>query len=101
MELSVNEEVVARDATEDDIERAIRGLRSHGDDSFAILTLFENSFIQTVFSDDGFGLEYKKDDDLYGCYDELNDDAVIKAFVYYLNRDERLKTEYTWEPVEY
>lgn len=101
MELSVNEEVVARDATEDDIERAIRGLRSHGDDSFAILTLFENSFIQTVFSDDGFGLEYKKDDDLYGCYDELNDDAVVKAFVYYLNRDERLKTEYTWEPVEY
>ncbi|MCC6451970.1 MAG: hypothetical protein IT171_03710 [Acidobacteria bacterium] len=101
MELSVNEEVVARDATEDDIERAIRGLRSHGDDSFAILTLFENSFIQTVFSDDGFGLEYKKDDDLFGCYDELNDDAVIKAFVYYLNRDERLKTEYTWEPVEY
>lgn len=101
MELSVNEEIVARDATEDDIERAIRGLRSHGDDSFAILTLFENSFIQTVFSDNGFGLEYKKDDDLFGCYDELNDDAVIKAFVYYLNRDERLKTEYTWEPVEY
>lgn len=101
MELSVNEEIVARDATEDDIERAIRGLRSHGDDSFAILTLFENSFIQTVFSDNGFGLEYKKDDELYGCYDELNDDAVIKAFVYYLNRDERLKTEYTWEPVEY
>ncbi|MBX7061209.1 MAG: hypothetical protein K1X52_06090 [Pyrinomonadaceae bacterium] len=101
MELSVNEEIVARDATEDDIERTIRGLRSHGDDSFAILTLFENSFIQTVFSDDGFGLEYKKDDDLFGCYDELNDDVVIKAFVYYLNRDERLKTEYTWEPVEY
>lgn len=101
MELSVNEEIVARDATEDDIERAIRGLRSHGDDSFAILTLFENSFIQTVFSDNGFGLEYKKDDDLFGCYDELNDDAVVKAFVYYLNRDERLKTEYTWEPVEY
>ena len=101
MELSVNEEIVARDATEDDIERTIRGLRSHGDDSFAILTLFENSFIQTVFSADGFGLEYKKDDDLFGCYDELNDDVVIKAFVYYLNRDERLKTEYTWEPVEY
>lgn len=101
MELSVNEEIVAREATENDIESAIRGLRSSGADSFAILTLFENSFIQTVFADDGYGLEYKKDDDLFGCYDELNEDAVIKAFVYYLNRDERLKTEYTWEPVEY
>lgn len=66
MQLEVNEEVVAREATEGDIENAIRGLRAQGDDSFAILTLFENSFIQTVYADDGFGLEYKKDDDLFG-----------------------------------
>jgi len=101
MQLEVNEEIVARKANGTDIDKAIRGLKDQGDDSFAILTMFENSFIQTVYAADGFGLEYKKDDDLFGCYDDLNEDDVIKAFVYYLDRDERLKTEFTWEPVEY
>ncbi|MBX3282554.1 MAG: hypothetical protein KF756_08770 [Acidobacteria bacterium] len=101
MELAVNEEVVARDASESDIENAIRGLRAQGDDSFAILTLFETSFIQTVYADGGFGLEYSKDGDLFGCYADLAEDDVIKAFTYYLHRDERLKTEFTWEPVAY
>ena len=101
MQLTVNDDLVAREATEADIESAIRGLRIYGDDSFAILSLLENSFIQTVFSDSGFGLEYKKDDDLFGCYDELGEADVIRAFVYYLNRDERLKAEFTWERVDY
>lgn len=101
MELSVNDDVVAREATEDDIDKAIRELRNQGDSSFAILTLFEDSFIQSVYSDGGFGLEYKKDDDLFGCYDELTEDDVVKAFVYYLDRDERLRSEFTWEPVDY
>ena len=101
MQLHVNEVLVAREATEGDIENAIRGLRSKGDDSFAILSFRENSFIQTVYSADGFGLEYMKDERLWGCYEELLEDRVIKAFVYYLNRDERLKSEFTWETVEY
>ena len=101
MELTINDDLVAREATQADIENAIRGLRATGDDSFAILSLYENSFIQTVYSDDGFGLEYKKDDDLFGCYDEPNEDRVITAFIYYLNHDERLRSEFSWEPVEY
>jgi len=101
MELHVNEDLVAREATQTDIENAIRGLRINGDDSFAILSQYENSFIQSVYADNGYGLEYKKDDDLFGCYDELGEADVIKAFVYYLNRDERLKAEFTWEPVNY
>jgi len=101
MELHVNGDLVARDATQADIENAIRGLRINGDDSFAILSLYENSFIQSVYADDGYGLEYKKDDDLFGCYDELDEEDVIKAFVYYLNRDERVKLEFTWERVNY
>ena len=101
MQLTVNDDLVAREATEADIETAIRGLRTKGDDSFAILTLFENSFIQTVYSDGGFGLEYKKDDDLFGCYEELGEDRVIEAFVHYLNRDQRLSSEFAWESVEY
>ena len=74
MELHVNDDLIAREATEADIETAIRGLRTDGDDSFAILSLYENSFIQTVYSDGGFGLEYKEDDKLFGCYDELGED---------------------------
>ena len=101
MELSVNDDVVAREATEEDIDKAIRELRNQGDSSFAILTLFEDSFIQSVYSDGGFGLEYKKDENLFGCYDELTEDDVVNAFVYYLNRDERLRSEFTWEPVDY
>lgn len=101
MQLSVNEEVVAREATEADIGSAISGLKESGDDSFAILELFENSFIQAVYADNGYGLEYKKDDGLFGCYEELTEDRVIKAFIYYLHRDERLRSEFTWEPVEY
>lgn len=99
MELHVNEDLVAREATQTDIENAIRGLKIKGNDSFAILSLYENSFIQTVYADDGYGLEYSKDENLFGCYDELNEEDVIRAFVYYLNRDERLRTEFTWEPV--
>ena len=101
MELHVNDDLVARDATQTDIENAIHGLKIKGDDSFAILSLYENSFIQSVFADDGYGLEYKKDEELFGCYDELGEVDVIRAFVYFLNRDERLKTEFTWEQVAY
>jgi len=101
MELSVNDDVVAREATESDIDKAIRGLKDQGDGTFAILTLFEDSFIQTVYADGGFGLEYKKDEDLFGCSDEPNEDDVVKAFTYYLGRDERLTSEFSWEPVEY
>lgn len=101
MELTVNDELVAHEATQTDIENAVRGLSATGDDSFAILSWYENSFIQTVYSDGGFGLEYKKDDDLLGCYDEPNEDRVTTAFIYYLNHDERLRSEFSWEPVEY
>ena len=101
MELHVNDDLVARDATQADIESAIRGLKINGDDSFAILSLYENSFIQSVFADRGYGLEYKKDEDLFGCYDELGEEDVIRAFVYFLERDERLRTEFTWEQVAY
>ena len=101
MELHVSGDLVAREATQADIENAIRGLRINGDDSFAILSLSENSFVQSVYSDNGYGLEYKKDDDLFGCYDELGEADIIKAFVYYLNRDERLNAEFSWERVNY
>ncbi|MEQ1761852.1 MAG: hypothetical protein ABL984_01770 [Pyrinomonadaceae bacterium] len=101
MELHVNEDLVARDATQADIESAIRALRINGDDSFAILSLNENSFIQSVYADDGYGLEYKKDDDLFGCYAKPAETDVVRAFVYYLDRDDRLKTEFAWEPVNY
>ena len=101
MELHVSGELVAREATQADIENAIGGLRIDGDDSFAILSQFENSFIQSVYADNGYGLEYKKDDDLFGCYDELGEADIIKAFVYYLNRDERLNAEFSWERVNY
>jgi len=101
MKLIVNDNVVAPAATVGDLGEAIRGLRAAGDDSFAVLSMSESSFIQSVYADGGLGLEYKNNGELFGCYDELTDDRVIAAFTYFLNHDDRLRSEFNWESVKY
>ena len=104
MVLEVGGTVITRQATDAQIVEAIRSLaRQSEDEAFAILSSSDDTYMQTVRAEDGtFGLEYQIDstDHHYGCYQMLDEDKVLQAFLSYQHGDMRWHTDFIWEKMD-
>ncbi len=103
MELRVNGKLISANPDAQIIARSLRDLTGEGD-SFAILSKDKMSYIQTSGSPlEGFILEYQDGslDQHFQCLSESLDlEKVTKAFAFYLQEDQKLKTDFTWEKID-
>ncbi len=88
------------DPTAEQVEAALRALPG-GDDSFAILGIDDQTYIQTAGGGpDGFALEYREGSQTshYRCTNEhLAVDPVVAAFRDYLSGRSDYKSDLAWE----
>ena len=104
MMLEVGDRMLTQQADEAMVADAIRSLAQQSEDeAFAILSRDDMTYLQTLRTPDGlFGLEYQagSTDEHYGCYEELEEAAVIRAFTLYLHEDPRWHDERQWEKID-
>ena len=94
---------VVEKVTEERIAAALASLPGR-DDSYAILSKNEDSYIQTAGGAlDGFMMECQDGslEEHYRCLDEdLELSAITRVFQQYFKGDERWRTEHEWKPVD-
>src|SRR4051812_29572813 len=104
MILEVGGNVVSKQADDAASATAIGSLaQQSADEAFAILSRDDDSYIQTVRDTDGlFGLEYQEGstEAHYGCYEDLDEAAIIRTFTRYLDGDDHWRTDRVWEKME-
>lgn len=103
MELNVNGNLFAAEATEEDIHLGLVQLTGDGD-SFAILGVDEMTYIQTSgWPQAGFDLEYQAGsvEEHFRCTDaNVSLDMVRQAFNAYLSEDDSYLSSCKWERIE-
>ena len=104
MILEVGGTTLTRQADDAAVAQAIRNLADQSEDeAFAILARDDNTYIQTLRTPDGlFGLEYQAGSlaEHYGCYEDLDEGAILRAFTLYLHDDPRWREERQWENIK-
>ncbi len=100
MTLECAQSLPSADATEADIRQAFADDAGRGE--FIILAAADQVFLQASGEDDGpYALEYREGsgDRHFRCTRDLTKAEVEGAFLKYLNRDARWKTDFPWEPL--
>jgi hypothetical protein len=101
MQLELGTGQIVKDPSLDQIAAALKALPG-GDDSFAILSRDEMTYMQTTGSAaGGFELEYQAGStrEHYMCTNrQVSLDVTIRVFQLYAQRDVRWLSEVAWEP---
>ena len=102
MHLTTAEEIDHENVTEAQLREAFRNDAKRGE--FIILSSSEQHYIQAYGERDGpYELEYREGDKKhhFRAKDEYNKTRVEQAFVWYLNGDDRWRTDFPWEKMKF
>ncbi len=79
------------------IEQLEELLASLDDDNFFLSLSYEDGFIQTAYSENGFTIEYSNSDGYFVASELFDLEKVVQVFSKYMNEEKDWKTNIDWE----
>jgi hypothetical protein len=98
MHLETAQDIEHDNVTEAQLREAFRNDTGRGD--YIILSRGDKNFMQASSDATGFDIEYREGDDHFRVDGPHTKTRVEQAFLYYLNNDERWRTEFPWKKEE-
>jgi len=99
MNLTTENTIGYDNVTEAQLREAFRDDEGRG--PFIILSKGKTDFIQASGDETGFDVEYREGADHFRVDGPYSKGRVEQAFLYYLTNDERWRTEFPWQKMDF